>query len=420
MSSANHTKLPDRRSDWASIEQSMSSARRDDAPWRGPRTFKPAYFAGDDVVEVANRAYQMYITDNALHGKAVFPSIVRYQTEVIEMVLDMLHAPYGAGGAVTTGGTESNFMAVKTARDWAREHLPAATSPKVIVPRSAHPSFDKAGHMLGLRIDRMAHSPDFLADVEAMSAAVDDQTIMLVASAPPYPYGQTDPVTEVAAIAERHGLWMHVDSCLGGFILPFAREFDATIPDFDLAVAGVTSLSVDIHKYGYAAKGISALLLGDEDLDRYQRSVHDDWPGGMYSTANVAGSHSGGAVASAWAVMNYLGRGGYRDVVKIQIDIRERLIAGISAIDGLEVWAKPQAFNFAFGSNELDIFAVADGMADKGWTLGRAAEPASIQLMITVAHAESVDDFLAELAEVTEAVKAGKITAVDGTAVYAN
>ena len=148
-------------------------------------------------------------------------------------------------------------------------------------------------------------------------------------------------------------------------------------------------MSVDIHKYGYAAKGISALLLGDAELDRYQRSIHDDWPGGMYSTANVAGSHSGGAVASAWAVMNYLGRGGYREVVKTQIDIREQLIDGIRAIDGLEVWAKPQAFNFAFGSRELDIFAVADGMTDNGWTLGRASEPASIQLMITVAHAES-------------------------------
>ena len=294
----------------------MNAARLDDAPWRGPRTFKPAYFAGDDVVEVANRAYQMYITDNALHGKAVFPSIVRYQTEVIDMVLDLLHAPYGAGGAVTTGGTESNFMAVKTARDWAREHLPAATSPTLIVPRSTHPSFDKAGHMLGVRIHRVADSTNFLADVAAMAAAVDEHTIMLVASAPPYPYGQTDPVAQIAEIAKRHALWLHVDSCLGGFILPFAREFDASIPDFDFAVPGVTSVSVDIHKYGYAAKGISALLLREAELDRYQRSVHNDWPGGMYSTANVAGSHSGGAVASAWAVMNYLGRSGYREVVK--------------------------------------------------------------------------------------------------------
>ena len=398
----------------------MNSSRREDFPWRGPRTFKPAYFAGDDVVEVANRAYQMYITDNALHGKAVFPSLVRYQNEVIEMVLDMLHAPYGAGGSVTTGGTESNFMAVKTARDWAREHLPDATSPKVIVQRSAHPSFDKAGHMLGVRIERVAESPAFLADVAAMAAAVDEHTIMLVASAPPYPYGQTDPISEIASIATTHRLWLHVDGCLGGFVLPFAREFDGSIPDFDFVVPGVTSMSVDIHKYGYAAKGISALLLADADLDRYQRSVHDDWPGGLYATANVAGSHSGGAGAAAWAVMNYLGREGYREVVKRQIDIREALIDGITSIDVLEVWAKPQAFNFAFGSKTLDIFAVADGMADKGWTLGRASEPASVQLMITVAHAQSVDEFLRELADITEAVRVGKLTARENQAVYAN
>jgi len=420
MARHNISKLPASRGDWKSIEVSMNSARREDIPWRGPRTFKPAYFAGDDVVEVANRAYQMYITDNALHGKAAFPSLVRYHDEVIEMVLDMLHAPFGAGGSATIGGTESNFMAVKTARDWAREHLPAATSPKIIVPRSAHPSFDKAAHMLGVRIERMSESPSYLADVDAMAAAVDEHAIMMVASAPPYPYGQSDPVSEIASLASKHSLWLHVDGCLGGFILPFAREFDDSIPDFDFIVPGVTSMSVDIHKYGYAAKGISALLLRDADLDKFQRSVHDDWPGGMYATANVAGSHSGGAVASAWAVMNYLGREGYREVVKQQIDIREALISGIESIEGLEVWAKPQAFNFAFGSKSLDIFAVADGMTDKGWTLGRAREPDSIQLMITVAHAASIDEFLRELAETSEAVRSGSLCARQTQAVYAN
>ena len=257
----------------------------------------------------------MYITDNALYAHSAFPSLDRYEKDVVGMVLELLNAPAEAGGSLSTGGTESNFMAVKTARDWAKEHLAAATHPNMVVPRTAHPSFDKAAQMLGVEVVRVPESPDFKADVAAMASSVDTNTIMIVASAPPYPYGETDPVEWIAETAIEHGLWMHVDGCLGGFILPFAREIDVSIPPFDFAVAGVMSMSSDIHKYGYAAKGISALVLRDAELERYQRSTFDDWPSGLYSTANVSGSRSGGALASAWAVMNHLGWQGYMDVV---------------------------------------------------------------------------------------------------------
>ncbi len=415
----NNTRFPARRRTWESIEQEMIDTRSADLPWWGERSFKPAYFAGEDVLEVANQAYQMYITDNALYGKSAFPSLQRYETEVIEMILDLLHGPFGAGGSVTTGGTESNFMAVKAARDWAREHLPEATRPNMLVPRTAHPSFDKAAHMLGVDIIRMARSADFRADVASMRDAVTEHTIMLVGSAPPYPYGETDPIPELSELAVEHGRWLHVDGCLGGFILPFAREFDASIPDFDFALPGVMSMSADLHKYGYAAKGISALLLRDSELEQFHRSTFDDWPSGLYSTTGVSGSRSGGALASAWAVMSYLGREGYREVVKAHLDIRNAFFTGIRAVDGLEVWANPHAYNFAFGSRELDTFAIADGMLDHGWGVGRADEPPSIQLMLNRSHEHIVPTFQEELGEVVAGVRDGRIKARGEQAIYA-
>lgn len=401
------------------LKRKMETFRREDAPWRSGRSFKPAYFAGDDVLEVAHEAFGMYIDENALYSRTSYPSLHRYEVEVVDMLLDLLHAPAGAGGSTTSGGTETNVMAVKTARDRAREHKPAAAAPEMIVPRSAHPSFDKAAHLLGVKVVRVAKSPGFSADVEAMASAINEDTVMLVASAPPYPYGECDPVAQIAALARERGLWMHVDACLGGMILPFAREIDPSVPEFDFAIPGVTSISVDLHKYGYATKGVSALLLRDATLERYQRTTFDDWPAGVYSTPNISGSRSGGAIASAWAVMRYLGRDGYRDVVGRLMGVRQALVEGIESIEGLSVYARPHTFQFAFGSDAFDIFAVAEGLGERGWSVGRALEPPSIMLMLNLSHEPMVATFLAELREVVSGVKASKITAGSEPAVYA-
>ena len=401
------------------LKQTMETLRREDAPWHSGRSFKPAYFAGDDVLDVAHEAFGMYIDENALYSRTSYPSLHRYEVEVVDMLLDLLHAPDGAGGSTTSGGTETNIMAVKTARDWAREKNPAATVPEMIVPRTAHPSFDKAAHLLGVRVVRMEKSPGFVADVEAMARAINENTIMLVGSAPPYPYGESDPVGAIAELAREHGLWMHVDACLGGMILPFVRELDSSVPEFDFANPGVTSISVDLHKYGYATKGVSALLLCDAALERFQRITFENWPAGMYSTANISGSRSGGGVASAWAVMRYLGRDGYRDVVGKLVGVRQALIEGIESIDGLRVYANPHAFQFAFGSDAYDIFAVAEGLGERGWQVGRALEPPSIMLMLNMSHQPMVAAFLSELREVASEVKAANITAKQASAVYA-
>ena len=413
------TAFPAKRCGRDELHRRMESLRRDDAPWHSGRSFKPAYFAGDDVLDVAHEAFGMYIDENALYSRTSYPSLHRYEVEVVDMLLDLLHAPDRAGGSTTSGGTETNVMAVKTARDWAREHKPVATAPEMIVPRTAHPSFDKAAHLLGVRVVRMAESPNFGADVEAMASAVNENSVMLVASAPPYPYGECDPVARIAALARQHNLWMHVDACLGGMILPFARDIDASVPEFDFAIPGVTSISVDLHKYGYATKGVSALLLRDAALERFQRTTFEDWPAGVYSTPNISGSRSGGAIASAWAVMRYLGRDGYREVVGRLMQVRQALVDGIESIEGLSVYAKPHSFQFAFGSDAFDIFAVAEGLGQQGWLVGRALEPPSIMLMVNLSHEPVAATFLSELREVVDEVKATKITAGTEPAIYA-
>ena len=413
------TAFPTERCGRDELERRMASLRHDDAPWHSGRSFKPAYFAGDDVLDVAHEAFGMYIDENALYSRTSYPSLHRYEVEVVDMLLDLMHAPDAAGGSTTSGGTETNIMAVKTARDWAKEHRPAATAPEMILPRTAHPSFDKAAHLLGVRVVRMTDSPGFSADVEAMAGTVNENTVMLVASAPPYPYGECDPVARISDIARERGLWLHVDACLGGMILPFAREIDSSVPEFDFAIPGVTSISVDLHKYGYATKGVSALLLRDAALERFQRTTFEDWPAGVYSTPNISGSRSGGAIASAWAVMRYLGRDGYRDVVGRLMRVRQALVDGIESIEGLSVYAKPHSFQFAFGSDAFDIFAVAEGLGERGWLVGRALEPPSIMLMLNLSHESTVDAFLSELREVADEVKTANITAEQGSAVYA-
>lgn len=404
---------------WQAIEQAMRAARAEDQPWQGPRLFKPAYFAGDDVVEVANKAYEMYISDNALYGHTAFPSIGRYEDEVVGFVLDLMNAPEGAGGSVTSGGTESIIMGVKTARDWARAHKPGVRRPEMVVPRTAHPAFDKAAHLLGVEVVRMAHSPGFRADVQGMAEAITESTIMLVGSAPPYPYAATDPIDEISSLAQRHGLWLHVDACYGGFILPFARKLGRPVRNFDFSVPGVSSISVDVHKFGYANKGISTLLLRDAGHERFQRTTFDAWPAGLYSTPNIIASRSGGAAASAWAVIHYLGEKGFLAVVDRVLGIRDRFLAGIRAIEGLEVWGEPDTYQFMFGSSAFDIFAVADLMDERGWRIGRAKEPPSILLAINAAHEESADQFLADLGEVVADVRAGGLRGKPTTAIYA-
>jgi glutamate/tyrosine decarboxylase-like PLP-dependent enzyme len=299
-------------------------------------------------------------------------------------------------------------MAVKTARDRARAERPRVQAPEIVLPVTAHPAFEKASRYFGLTSIRTPVGADFRADVAAMRAAVTDDTVLVVGSAPPWPHGVVDPIADIAAIAAERGISCHVDACLGGFVLPFAHTLGYPIPAFDFEVPGVTSMSADLHKYGYTAKGASLVLYRDPEVYKHQPFVYD-WPGGQYATPTMAGTRPGGAIAAAWAVMQYLGETGYLELVDQAMKTTRALIDGIDAIDGLHVLGRPDVTVFAYGSDQLDIYAVADGLAGLGWYVNRQSTPPSIHLKVDPMHAAVVDDYLADLARVTKRVAAGEI-----------
>jgi len=386
----------------------MQALREHDVKWREGRVWSLVFHAGDEISELLKEAYGLFFSENGLNPTA-FPSLRRFETEVVAMTASLLRGNVlgerAVVGNMTSGGTESILMAVKTARDWAREHRPQAREPEILLPRTAHPAFDKAAHYFGLRAVHVPVGPDFRADVAAMEAAITPNTVLLVGSAPSYPQGVVDPIRELAALAQDRGLLCHVDACVGGFMLPFVRELGYPAPDFDFAVPGVTSISVDLHKYAYAAKGASVILYRDKDLRRYQFFVHTDWPGGIYASPTMTGTRPGGAIAAAWAVMQFLGREGYLRITREVMEAVTRLRAGIQEIPGLRVLGDPAMSVLAIGSDSLDIYQVGDEMGLRGWHLDRQQFPASLHLTVNHAHTKVVEPFLADLAEAAAAAR---------------
>lgn len=272
----------------------------------------------------------MYFSENAL-GPSAFPSLARFEKDVIAWTLGLLNADDDASGSMTSGGTESILMAVKTARDWSRERRPNLLEPVVLAPYSAHPAFNKAAHYLGLEVKRVPLGEDYRADVGRMADAIDDRTVMLVGSAPQFAHGVIDPISDLAQLAQEKELWLHVDACVGGFIAPFARELGRPIPPFDFTVPGVTSMSADLHKYGFTAKGASTFLLCAKELRKYQVFEFAEWSRGNYSSPTIPGTRPGGPIAAAWAVLNYLGWDGY--LCALQVNCWRRSTGSRKAFD---------------------------------------------------------------------------------------
>lgn len=398
------------------VQAALTAAEAGDVRWRDGRMQGYVYYAGDDVMRVAEDAYLRFFHANALSPR-LFPSLKRFEDEIIAMAAELLHGPH-ATGTVTTGGTESNLLAVLAARNWARAERPRIANPEIVAPASAHPSFNKAAHYFGLTIVRTPLTDDMLADVAAMRAAITDNTVLLVGSAPAYTHGGVDPIEEIAALATERGILCHVDACVGGFFLPFVEQLGDPLPLWDFRVPGVTSISADLHKHGFTAKGASVLLQRSEALKRYHAFDFDDWPSGRYHTFTIGGTRPGGAVAAAWAVMNYLGQDGYRRVVAGTMRVTRRFIEGIEEIPGLEVWGRPVSNKFGFGSRTLDIGAVADGMEARGWTIGRQKTPPGINMHVSLLHEPIVDAWLRDLDDVTRRVARGEIESQGKQAAY--
>ena len=297
--------MPDKGTDWNTLKADMLARGGKDAKWRDGKTAVYVFNAGPDVEKVQKEAYTLYMSENGL-GPAAFPSLKRMEDEVISMGLGLLHGPEGSVGNITSGGTDSITMAMKAARDYARNTKNVVGALNIVLPYSAHPAFDKAAHIMEIEIRRIPLTPEFFADVDAMGDAVDDHTIMIVGSAPTFPYGLIDPIEKLGALAEAKDLWLHVDACVGGYIAPFVRMNGGNIPPFDFEVAGVHSMSADLHKYGYCAKGASSVLFRSEELRKHMIFDTKNWPGGRMVTPTLAGTRPGGAISAAWAVMNFL------------------------------------------------------------------------------------------------------------------
>ena len=407
--------LPKKGTSTEEVLQKLQAHRGEDVDWKSGRTFSLVYYAGEHVMQLLHDAYSMFMAENGLSPMA-FPSLRDMENEVVAMTANMLHGGDTAAGSMTSGGTESIFMAMKTARQWARKHRPEIAKPKIVAPVTAHPAFIKSAHYLDMQIEFTPLRDDWRADPEAMKAAIDENTVILVGSAICYPYGVVDPIEEIAALAEEQGILMHVDACLGGFMLPFVSKLGYEVPIWDFRARGVTSISADVHKYGYAAKGASTVTYRDAELRKLQFYAYPDWPGGIYVTPTMAGARPGGAVAAAWAVMHHLGEEGYVKLAKVAMDATNRIRVGIESIDGLRVMGNPQMTVLAFDSSEVDMFTVGSKMDARGWHLDRNQFPSALHIMVTPAHAEVADQLIDDLRLAVEEARKEPAGAAEGMA----
>ena len=401
------------------LEATMAQEAAGDADWLTGMAAGTNYPAGEDVLAVAKEAYLRFFSTNGLLPHT-FPSLARFERDVVDYAASLFHGPE-AVGSITSGGSESILMGVKSARDRARRLHPGIDRPHMVVPESAHPAFTKAADYFGFHETRVPLGADYQIDVAAYRAAMHDDTVLLVASAPSLTLGMVDPIEELAPLAAERNIGFHVDSCVGGFFLPFVERLGEPVPLFDFRVPGVTTISADLHKFGYAAKGASLVMSRDRDVFEYQPfrygggSRPDDW----YVTPSMTGTRPGGAIAAAWAVLTYLGEDGYLDRTRRTLAYLHRWWAGIEAIDGLEVMGEPVMSVFAVTSQTLDMFAIARGMEERGWLVYLDTEPVpAIRFMQSPGHEPYVDAYVADLREVTDAVRSGALTASEGRARY--
>jgi glutamate/tyrosine decarboxylase-like PLP-dependent enzyme len=400
------TRLPETGRSRADILRDMESLRaREEEAWKDGFVSGAVYHGDAAHIDFLNQVYAIHSQSNPLHAD-VWPSATKFEAEIVAMTADMLN---GAGqnvvGTLSSGGTESIMLAMKTYRDWARE-TKGVTRPEMIVPVSAHAAFDKASQYFGITAIHIPVDSDFRADVNAARRAVNRNTIVIVGSAPSFPHGAIDPIRELSELARRHGIGFHADACLGGFVLPWAERLGYAVPPFDFRLPGVTSMSVDTHKYGYAAKGTSVILYRGQDLRHYQYYTIADWPGGLYFSPTFAGSRPGALSAACWAALTSIGAQGYLDATKKILATADLIKQGVREIPELRVLGDP-LFVIAFASDTLDVYKVMEAMSRKKWSLNGLHKPTCVHLCVTLRHTQPgvAERFVEDLREAVAYVK---------------
>ena len=369
-----------------------------DIDWKKGKAFCLVYHPGDERAALIKEIYNLYFSDNALNPTAT-PSLAELEAETVSMCADLFNGDENVRGSITTGGTESILLAVKTARDWAKKHKPHITKPNVVLPMSAHPAFMKAFHYFNVDFIPIELGSDYRANPTSMRDAINKDTIMIVGSAPSYPHGLVDPIADIAAIAKEKNIFCHVDACIGGFMLPFIKKSGYKIPDFDFAIDGVTSISADIHKYGYSSKGSSVILYKNAEIRKFQFSLYTKWNGGVYGSPTMTGTRPGGSIAGAWAALKAIGMDGYLEMAKVTMDVTHKIKAAIEAVDELEIIGHPDMSILAFKSDKLDVFKLADELNKKGWHFERQQLPPSLHFTINYIHRLAADEFITDLKE---------------------
>ncbi|MDH3294148.1 MAG: aminotransferase class V-fold PLP-dependent enzyme [Acidimicrobiia bacterium] len=421
MSDGTRPQLPVKGRSADEVIADLAAKREGDVRWADGRAFGMIYHGGPGVDEVAERAALLYLHENALNTLA-FPSLGAIQSEVTGWTADLLHGPDGVCGFLTSGGTESILCAVLAARERAKAERGVST-PEMVVAESGHAAFHKAAHLFGVTLHKTPVLDDWTADVSAMADRVNANTVLVVGSAPQYPQGVVDDIPAIASLALDGGFSCHVDACMGGFVLPFAQMLGREVPPWDFRVDGVTTISADVHKLGYAPKGVSVILHRSRELRRYQTFVFDDWLGGFYASPNLQGSRSGLPMAAAWAVMQHLGVDGYVELTRTVLDNADRIRAGIAAIDGIRVLGDPRFHLLATSSDPdsaepVDVFALGDELATGGWFHDRQAPPDSLHSTVSNSNSGMIDEYMAALERSVARVRGHR--AEDRSAIYAN
>lgn len=363
-------------------------ASREDRTGDTGRCSGSVYLGDHEHYHFLSEVFESFAHANVLQ-RDMYPSSTKFEGEIVAMALDLFHSSHAAKwsaasspcGVITSGGSESLMTAVYVYREWGRQ-VPGVEHPEIIVPTSAHVAIDKGAHYFGVKLVHAPLTEEFTVDLDAVRSALTPNTVAIFASAGSYPYGLVDPIADLGEIALEAGIGLHVDGCLGGFILPFGEMLGYPIPHFDFRVQGVTSISADTHKYGYGLKGTSVLLFSSKEMRRFGYFTYPDWPGGIYLSPGMAGSRSGGLIAATWASMVSLGRDGYLTIAERIFATAKTIRDGIERIPGLKLFGDP-SFVVGFYSDELDIYLVNDRLTELGWRMNALQLPPGLHFCIT-------------------------------------
>ncbi|KAH7644323.1 sphingosine-1-phosphate lyase [Dermatophagoides farinae] len=369
--------------------------------YQGGRVSGAVYSSmSQEVIDLVTKVYRETAFTNPLHPE-VFPGITKMEAEIIRMVINLYHGDKNCCGSVTSGGTESIVLAIKAYRDYARD-IRGVRKPELVAPQTAHAAFQKACHYFCIKYRSIPVDPiTCKANVKAMERAVNRNTILIVGSACGYPHGVIDDIQSLAKVARKYNIPLHVDCCLGGFLVPFVKDAGFDIEPVDFAVPGVTSISCDTHKYGFTPKGSSLIMYSDKKYQQYQYSVQTDWPGGIYVSPTIAGSRCGGNIATCWASLLYYGYSGYVESTRKILTVQRKMMKELEKIDGIYIMGEPKLSVIAMGSKRFDIFRLTDILTKKGWIINSLQFPSAFHICITMRHVIDgvADDFIRDVRE---------------------